>query len=55
VVYGADFSYGLYEVTDTPEECWAKPGERFILADKLAGDVLARARLNDDQWYRAVT
>jgi isoleucyl-tRNA synthetase len=40
VVYGADFSYGLYEVTDTPEECWAKPGERFILADKLAGDVM---------------
>ena len=52
VVYGADFSYGLYEVTGTPEECWASVGERFILADKLAGDVMTRARLEDDQWRR---
>ncbi|MEQ9259491.1 MAG: isoleucine--tRNA ligase [Roseovarius sp.] len=52
VVYGESFSYGLYEVTGTPEECWANVGDRFILADKLAGDVLGRARLKDDQWTR---
>ncbi|MCF2869743.1 isoleucine--tRNA ligase [Octadecabacter sp. G9-8] len=52
VVYGADYSYGLYEVTATPDECWADVGERFLLADKLAADVFAKARLEDDQWTR---
>ncbi len=52
VVFGEDFSYGLYEVTSTPEECWAKPGDRFLLADKLAADVMSRARLDDDMWTR---
>ncbi|MFC3614287.1 isoleucine--tRNA ligase [Lutimaribacter marinistellae] len=52
VVFGEEFSYGLYEVTGTPDECWASVGDRFILADKLAGDVMARARLSDDQWRR---
>src|SRR6056297_3329153 len=52
VVFGEDFSYGLYEVTGTPDECWANVGDRFILADKLASDVMARARLSDDQWRR---
>ncbi|MCL6283861.1 isoleucine--tRNA ligase [Ruegeria sp. 2012CJ41-6] len=52
VVYGKDISYGLYEVTGAPEECWAAAGDRFLLADNLAADVLGRARLNDDQWTR---
>ena len=52
VVYGADIAYGLYEVTGTPEECWARVGDRYILADKRAADVIGRARLNDDQWRR---
>lgn len=52
VVYGEDIAYGLYEVTGTPDECWANVGDRFILADKLAADVMGRARLNDDQWSR---
>ncbi|WP_170561063.1 isoleucine--tRNA ligase [Ruegeria atlantica] len=52
VVYGKDISYGLYEVTGAPEECWAGVGEKFLLADNLAADVLGRARLNDDQWTR---
>ena len=53
VVFGADYSYGLYEVTDTPAECWAKTGDRFILADRLAGEVMKRARL-DEGMYRRV-
>ena len=52
VVYGNDVSYGLYEVTNAPEECWARPGEKYILADKMAADVLGRARLKDDMWTR---
>ncbi len=52
VVYGKDISYGLYEVTDTPEECWAAKGERYLLADTLASEVLTRARLDDSMWKR---
>ncbi|MBS9715860.1 isoleucine--tRNA ligase [Pseudohalocynthiibacter aestuariivivens] len=52
VVFGEDFAYGLYEVTGTPDESWANVGDRFILADKLAGDVMTRARLQDDMYTR---
>ena len=52
VVYGADISYGLYEVTGRPEECWAKIGERFILSDNLAEDVLGQARLDATMFRR---
>ncbi|NDD33511.1 MAG: isoleucine--tRNA ligase, partial [Rhodobacteraceae bacterium] len=51
VVYGSDISYGLYEVTGRPEECWATIGDRYILADNLAADVMGKARL-DDAMYR---
>ncbi len=52
VVYGADIAYGLYEVTDQPDECWAEIGERFILADKLAADVMNKARLDEGMYRR---
>ncbi|OAN70742.1 isoleucine--tRNA ligase [Jannaschia sp. EhC01] len=52
VVYGRDVAYGLYEVTDAPEDCWAAAGDKFVLADKMAGDVLKRARLEEGQWKR---
>ncbi len=52
VVFGKAISYGLYEVVETPSECWAKAGDRFLLADKLARDVLSRARLADGHWRR---
>ena len=53
VVYGPDIAYGLYEVTARPEECWAEVGERFILANKLAADVMSKARL-DESMYRRI-
>ncbi|MDW3183663.1 isoleucine--tRNA ligase [Roseobacter sp.] len=53
VVYGADIPYGLYEITGRPDECWANIGDRYLLADKLAADVLGRARL-DETMYRRV-
>ncbi|MEM1065652.1 MAG: isoleucine--tRNA ligase [Pseudomonadota bacterium] len=52
VVYGQEISYGLYEITGRPEECWARIGDRYILADKLAADVLSRARLDDTMYRR---
>lgn len=51
VVFGEDISYGLYEVTGRPEECWARIGDRYILADDRAHDVFSRARL-DETMYR---
>ena len=44
VVYSDDIAYGVYEVTDAPVDNWIKAGERVVLADKLAADVLGRAR-----------
>ena len=52
VVYGSDISYGLYEVTGRPEECWATIGDRYILADNLAPDVMGKARLDDTMYRR---
>ena len=52
VVYGENIAYGLYEVTATPDECWANVGDKFILADALAADVMGRARLEEGQWTR---
>lgn len=52
VVYGENFAYGLYEVTNTPDECWAAAGEKFVLADKLAADVFAKARLDESMYTR---
>ncbi|RYH03846.1 isoleucine--tRNA ligase [Salipiger sp. IMCC34102] len=45
VVYSKDISYGIYEVTEAPEDNWVKPGERYLLADKLAGPVFGQARV----------
>ena len=52
VVWGEQISYGLYEVTDRPDECWAETGETFILADNLAEDVMKRARLEPEMYRR---
>jgi isoleucyl-tRNA synthetase len=52
VVYGKDIAYGLYEVASTPDESWTAVGDKFLLADNLAADVMKRARLEDDMWAR---
>ncbi len=52
VVWGKDISYGLYEVTDRPAQCWAQIGDRYILADARAADVMTQARLDDTMYHR---
>ena len=52
VAYNPDVSYGLYEITGRPEECWARIGDRYLLADALAEEVLGKARLEDTMWRR---
>jgi isoleucyl-tRNA synthetase len=45
VSFSLQIGYGLYEVTDAPMNNWAKVGDKFILAEKLALDVLRQARV----------
>ena len=49
ISYGPEIAYGVYEVTAMEEglefEPWAKPGDRLILADKLADEVFKAAKI----------
>jgi isoleucyl-tRNA synthetase len=44
--FSSKIRYGLYEVTDAPPDNWAKPGDRLILADALAAEVMKQARVS---------
>src|SRR6476469_11022012 len=46
ISFSPKIAYGLYEVLEAPAGNWAKPGDRFVLADKLAADVFRKARVN---------
>src|SRR5205807_4061913 len=46
ISFSAKIRYGLYEVTEAPADNWAKPGDRLILADALAADVMKQARVS---------
>jgi isoleucyl-tRNA synthetase len=45
ICYSAKIAYGLYRVTASPAGNWARPGETYILADKLAQRVMTAARV----------
>ncbi|MCC6776817.1 MAG: isoleucine--tRNA ligase [Hyphomicrobiales bacterium] len=45
ISFSPRIGYGLYEVTDAPSENWAKVGDLFVLAEKLAVEVLRQARV----------
>jgi isoleucyl-tRNA synthetase len=45
ISFSPKIAYGLYEVTDAPADNWTKPGDRLVLADKLAPGVLQQARV----------
>ncbi|MGP0095300.1 MAG: isoleucine--tRNA ligase [Xanthobacteraceae bacterium] len=42
-------NYGLYQVTEAPDGNWAKAGDKFVLADKLAEDVMKQARVRHER------
>ncbi|WP_371154924.1 isoleucine--tRNA ligase [Jannaschia sp. 2305UL9-9] len=52
ICFGPEISYGLYEVTGTPEECWVAVGDTYLMADALAEATLTAARLEAGQWRR---
>ncbi|WP_374333278.1 isoleucine--tRNA ligase, partial [Aestuariivirga sp.] len=45
VSYSSKISYGLYEVKAAPEGNWAKAGDKLILADRLAEEVMKSAKV----------
>ncbi|MCM2503487.1 isoleucine--tRNA ligase [Aureimonas altamirensis] len=55
VTYNPRIAYGLYEVT-APESAeaprWAHQGQRYLIADALAGDVMAKARVPEGGYVR---
>ena len=50
ISYSPQIQYGLYEVTQAPDDNWTKVGERLILADALAPNVKEAARI--EGWSR---
>ena len=55
ICYSGKIAYGLYEVAAAPEDNWAKPGERYILADARAESVMRQARVEEQRRLRDVT
>jgi isoleucyl-tRNA synthetase len=57
ISFNPEIAYGLYEVQAMEEglafEPWAKPGDRLVVADKLAADVAAAAKIAE--WTRVET
>jgi isoleucyl-tRNA synthetase len=45
ISFSSRIDYGLYKVTEAPADNWAKRGDLFILAEKLAADVFKQARV----------
>ncbi|MFN4142319.1 isoleucine--tRNA ligase [Aestuariivirga sp.] len=45
ISFSSKISYGLYEVTAAPEGNWAKVGDCYVLADRLAEEVMTAAKV----------
>jgi isoleucyl-tRNA synthetase len=46
IAFSKKVSYGLYKVTAAAESNWAQVGDKYVLADKLAGDVFKVAKVD---------
>ena len=55
ISFSPKIEYGLYQVVDAPTDNWAKVGDCFVLADKLAIDVFRQARVTAYKKLRAVS
>ncbi|MEQ1712040.1 MAG: isoleucine--tRNA ligase, partial [Hyphomicrobium sp.] len=55
ISFSSRIAYGLYEVTAAAENNWAKVGDKYILADKLAADVMKAAKVEDYARLEAVS
>ena len=55
ISFSSRIAYGLYEVTEAPAENWAKVGDKLILADNLAAEVFAKAKVTGFEKRATVT
>lgn len=55
ISFSSRIEYGLYEVTEAPAENWAKVGDKLIIADKLAGEVFAKAKVTGFEKHASVS
>ena len=55
ICFNPDLGHGLYRVTAAPEGNWARTGDLYLLADRLAEDVMGRARVEAWEKVRAVS
>ncbi len=47
IAFSEKVPYGVYEVTGAPEGNWARAGDRLVLADKLAEQVMKAAKVDN--------
>jgi isoleucyl-tRNA synthetase len=52
ISFSKSISYGLFEVKSAPDQNWAKIGDLFIVADKLAQDFFKSAKIEPDGFER---
>ncbi len=50
IAFSSKISYGLYQVTEAPDDNWAKVGDKLLIADALAENLKAAARISE--WRR---
>jgi len=55
ISFSSKIEYGLYKVTKAPEGNWAKTGDLFVLATKLAADVMKSAKVEEHGLVRTVS
>src|SRR5689334_6545696 len=55
ISYSPRISYGVYRVTAAPDQNWAKMGDTYILAEKLAAEVFKAARVESYEQVATVT
>ena len=54
ISFSSKIDYGLYRVTESPEGNWAKRGDLYLLADRVAADVLGAAKAEAFEKVRSV-
>jgi isoleucyl-tRNA synthetase len=52
ISFSPSIIYGVYEVTDSPEGNWAKHGEKLVIAESLAEQVMKAAKVTGYQLLR---
>uniref|UniRef100_Q07RR8 Isoleucine--tRNA ligase n=1 Tax=Rhodopseudomonas palustris (strain BisA53) TaxID=316055 RepID=Q07RR8_RHOP5 len=54
ISFSLDIEYSLYEVIEAPPNNWAKVGDKYLIADKLADQVAERAKVKLEKMQEVV-